>query len=380
MARDDDPAKKLAVDGGVAAAARCCDFCGGLPAVVYCRADSARLCLPCDRHVHAANTVSTRHARAPLCSACRSAPAAAFRRGDGFLCSSCDFDERLRRGSIGSGGDELPLDDRAAVEGYTGCPSIGELAAILGVVSGDSDKPADDGWWSASWEEEASQVLSLDDIIVPTTSCHGLRPLLTPPSPENQSSPDNGELDGEVLRQLGELARSEAAAQATFVAGDQLASWASPEFTSGHGDFGIEAASTTVPSCENETWIMSTDCTDPTNASKTDIACEEAPASSSAEPCLSSLVEISEICPSMSYSGSGIDNGGHDPSTLAIMPTQALPKKGVYDIAYPDRGTVISRYKEKRKNRRFDKQIRYESRKARADGRLRIKGRFAKSN
>jgi hypothetical protein len=28
---------------------------------------------------------------------------------------------------------------------------------------------------------------------------------------------------------------------------------------------------------------------------------------------------------------------------------------------------------------RFDKQIRYESRKARADGRLRIKGRFAKS-
>jgi hypothetical protein len=30
-------------------------------------------------------------------------------------------------------------------------------------------------------------------------------------------------------------------------------------------------------------------------------------------------------------------------------------------------------------HRRFDKQIRYESRKARADGRLRIKGRFAKS-
>jgi len=28
---------------------------------------------------------------------------------------------------------------------------------------------------------------------------------------------------------------------------------------------------------------------------------------------------------------------------------------------------------------RFDKQIRYESRKARADGRMRIKGRFAKS-
>uniref|UniRef100_A0A0E0LPH8 CCT domain-containing protein n=1 Tax=Oryza punctata TaxID=4537 RepID=A0A0E0LPH8_ORYPU len=392
MARDDEQQKASkkavsGVDGGApvaASAARCCDFCGGLPAVVFCRADTARLCLPCDRHVHGANTVSTRHARAPLCAACRAAPAAVRRDAARFLCSNCDFDER-RRISIGcdGGGDgDLPLHDRATVEGYTGCPSIGELAAILGVVGGgDSDKPADDGWWSASWEE-APQVLSMDDIIVPTTSCHGLQPLLTPSSPENRSSPDNEELDGEVLRQLGELAKSEAAA-ATFVAGDQLASWASPEFTSGHGDFCIEAASheaasTTVPSCENETW-MSADCTDPTDASKTEIAREEVPPSSSAEPCLSSFVEISEICPSMSYSGSGINNGSHDPSTLA-MPTQALPKKGVYDIAYPDRGTVISRYKEKRKNRRFDKQIRYESRKARADGRLRIKGRFAKSN
>ncbi|KAF8760558.1 hypothetical protein HU200_010028 [Digitaria exilis] len=54
-----------------------CDFCTGSPPVVYCRADSARLCLPCDRHVHGANTVSTRHARAPLCAACRAAAAAA---------------------------------------------------------------------------------------------------------------------------------------------------------------------------------------------------------------------------------------------------------------------------------------------------------------
>jgi hypothetical protein len=29
---------------------------------------------------------------------------------------------------------------------------------------------------------------------------------------------------------------------------------------------------------------------------------------------------------------------------------------------------------------RFDRQVRYESRKVRADGRLRIKGRFAKAN
>lgn len=47
-------------------------------------------------------------------------------------------------------------------------------------------------------------------------------------------------------------------------------------------------------------------------------------------------------------------------------------------VPAPDRRLVLSRYKEKRKTRRYDKQIRYESRKARAEGRLRIKGRFAK--
>uniref|UniRef100_A0A0D9X2N8 CCT domain-containing protein n=1 Tax=Leersia perrieri TaxID=77586 RepID=A0A0D9X2N8_9ORYZ len=370
MARaDDEHQQHKSGDGGTAAAAQC-DFCGGLPAVVYCRADSARLCLPCDRHVHAANTVSTRHSRSPLCSGCRSAPAAAVAGGGGgFLCSSCcELD-----GVAGDGGMVT------VVEGYSGCPSIGELAAILGVaVAGDKAAAAGggDGWWV---EEHSWVGVSLDDVIVPITTCHRGLALS---SPENGSS-----TDGEVLRQLGELAKSEAAATAfvgiEMAGDDQLLSWASPEFTSGHGgDFVTEATSTTVPSCQHETWVT-TDSTDPTDASKRKITPEEIqPSSSSAEPCLSSFVEISEICPSMSYSSSEINNGihGHDPATPSL-PTQAdLPKKGVYDIAYPDRGTVISRYKEKRKNRRFDKQIRYESRKARADGRLRVKGRFAKSN
>ncbi|KAG8079404.1 hypothetical protein GUJ93_ZPchr0007g5297 [Zizania palustris] len=358
MARDETPGQgrdeaKKAVSGadGAGTAAQC-DFCGGLPAVVYCRADSAGLCLPCDRHVHGANTVSTRHARAPLCAACRAAPAA-FRRAPRFLCSNCDFE--LHRPEDGDGARGGLLHDRGSVEGYTGCPSIGELAAILCAV-GECEKATGDGWWS-TWVEP--QVLSLEDVIVPTTSCHGLQPLLTPSSSENGSPPD-GQLDGEVLRQLGELAKSMAVAvQASDVgaesAGDQLPSWPSPEHTFGHGDFGNEAsheaASTAVPSCE-------------------------VPPSSSAEPRLSSFVEISEMCPS----SNGIINNGGAGSHHAAAPAMAMPKKGVYDIAYPDRGTVISRYKEKRKNRRFDKQIRYESRKARADGRLRIKGRFAKSN
>lgn len=44
-----------------------------------------------------------------------------------------------------------------------------------------------------------------------------------------------------------------------------------------------------------------------------------------------------------------------------------------------NRGNAVLRYKEKRKNRRYDKHIRYESRKLRADSRKRVKGRFVKS-
>jgi hypothetical protein len=256
-----------------------CDFCAGLPAVVYCRADSARLCLPCDRHVHGANTVSTRHARAPLCAACRAAAAAFFRRGGVLLCADCDFEEgfRLRRDG------DPPLHDRGAVEVYVGCPSIADLAAALGVGGGEKAAAvAGDRWWWPAWEEP--QVLRLEDVIVPTTSCHGLQPLLTPSSPKvaiflagtppllftvrkekfflvwsliadvvrkNRSS--GGKLAEEVIRQLGELTKSEAAEA------EQFPSWAPSEYAIGDGDLGAfgngncnEAASmsVSVPSCE----------------------------------------------------------------------------------------------------------------------------------
>ncbi|CAL5071279.1 unnamed protein product [Urochloa decumbens] len=351
----------------------CCDFCAGLPAVVYCRADSARLCLPCDRHVHGANTVSTRHARAPLCAACRAA-AAAFRRGaGGFLCADCDFEE----GRQHRDGDPTPIHDRGAVEGYAGCPSIAELAAVLGVAG--CEKADGDGWWPA-WEEP--QVLRLEDVIVPTTSFHGLQPLLGPSSQKNWSC--GGKLTEEVIRQLRELARAEAAAMAYAEAeaadGEhQFPSWASSEYGIGIGDFGAldteachEAASMSVPSYEQDI-PMSEIC--PSSMGICTSVGDVDNGSSSKQDAAEAPPSFVATCPSMAISSSS--SSKRDGAEAAAQ--QPAKKAGGYDVAYPDRGTVISRYKEKRKNRRFGKQIRYESRKARADGRLRIKGRFAKS-
>ena len=94
-----------------------------------------------------------------------------------------------------------------------------------------------------------------------------------------------------------------------------------------------------------------------------------APAPAPTEPCLSSFVEMSEICPTsvvtLSHGGVGgggtadVDNSGKTDAETAprpqlgtTVPELVMEKKGGYDVAYPDRGTVISRYKQKRKNRR----------------------------
>ncbi|CAN6325225.1 unnamed protein product [Urochloa humidicola] len=379
------PGEAAEAGGGADADAGSCDYCGGAAAAVYCRADAARLCLPCDRHVHGANGVCSRHARAPLCADCRAA-AAVFRRAASaaFLCSNCDFG-RHRDGG-GGGGGEPALHDRCAVQPYSGCPPATELAAILGVPLFDKPAAEDGGWWNI-WEEP--QVLSLEDLIVPTTPCHGFQPLLTPSSPrKNRSISADEKMNDEILKQLGELAESDGGVQAAAAheeaeqAGDQIPSWAPPpQFTTGHGDFGAEnryeVATMPTPGFESGSWNNS-DYPVLNDACKVELAYDQVPVSS-AEACLSSFVPMSEICPSMS-NGSSMEEH-HQTNPGLGTPTQAFPKRTGFDVVpCPDRGSVISRYKEKRKTRRFDRQVRYESRKVRADGRLRIKGRFAKAN
>ncbi|KAL0421615.1 UNVERIFIED_CONTAM: Zinc finger protein CONSTANS-LIKE 15 [Sesamum latifolium] len=58
----------------------------------------------------------------------------------------------------------------------------------------------------------------------------------------------------------------------------------------------------------------------------------------------------------------------------------AAMTKADIELLAKNRGNAMQRYKEKKKTRRYDKHIRYESRKARADTRKRIKGRFVKAN
>lgn len=101
-----------------------CEFCGEGRATVYCRADSARLCLPCDRHVHGANALAERHPRTLLCHACNTRPAALRCPAcHSSLCQACDVEKH-------TAALETAAHKRHGFECFTGCPSAMELATL----------------------------------------------------------------------------------------------------------------------------------------------------------------------------------------------------------------------------------------------------------
>ncbi|OIV89973.1 hypothetical protein TanjilG_10256 [Lupinus angustifolius] len=58
---------------------------------------------------------------------------------------------------------------------------------------------------------------------------------------------------------------------------------------------------------------------------------------------------------------------------------KAAITKADTDLLAQNRGNAMLRYKEKKKTRRYEKHVRYESRKVRAETRKRVKGRFVKA-
>ncbi|KAI3412671.1 uncharacterized protein J3R85_017008, partial [Psidium guajava] len=99
-----------------------CDFCSAARAVVYCKSDSARLCLQCDGCVHSANLLSRRHVRSLLCDKCCSQHAAVRCVDESLsLCQGCDWSGN---GCSGHG------HRRQVLNCYTGCPTSSEFASI----------------------------------------------------------------------------------------------------------------------------------------------------------------------------------------------------------------------------------------------------------
>lgn len=132
-----------------------CDFCNEQVAVLYCRADSAKLCLLCDKHVHSANLLSRKHVRSQICDNCRSEPVTIRCSTDNLvLCQECDWDAH---GSC----SVSAAHDRTPVEGFTGCPSALELVSSWGFDLGDK-KLEEPVMLVQNWECSQDLVMPID--------------------------------------------------------------------------------------------------------------------------------------------------------------------------------------------------------------------------
>ncbi|KAI4329753.1 hypothetical protein MLD38_028101 [Melastoma candidum] len=349
---------------------RTCDYCGDTEAVLYCRADTAKLCLGCDREVHSTNPLFAKHTRSLLCDACDSAPASIFCESERLaLCQSCDWERH----------DVAHC--RRPLEGFSGCPEITELMGFwgfdeLGFKGSGCDEDEDKGGM-VLWETPS--FVSLDDLIANSEeadfkglTCAGGD---VPPLPKNRNA-TCGQHKKEILRQLRLLAKPE---PGVYFGSGPIKSFSSPQYSSfeqtvpAKNEFEFLACddgkgSTPFSHYEAFQWIHSED-----EAAKQDYNCsdflnffhEDVPTT------LDKQQNIDSLCSTESVQDDTNQDRTNSVPVVVRRPVQ-------YEFSSQERESALTRYKEKRKTRRYDKHIRYESRKVRAESRIRIKGRFAK--
>ncbi|KAL3746119.1 hypothetical protein ACJRO7_015124 [Eucalyptus globulus] len=85
-----------------------------------------------------------------------------------------------------------------------------------------------------------------------------------------------------------------------------------------------------------------------------------------------------DLSPSSQSVSTSLDFGVVPDESPVPPETPRSSGQAAHQLSGPDREARVLRYREKRRNRRFEKTIRYASRKAYAEVRPRIKGRFAK--
>ncbi|KAJ8543322.1 hypothetical protein K7X08_005845 [Anisodus acutangulus] len=356
-----------------------CDFCNNNTALIYCRADSAKLCFTCDREVHSTNQLFTKHTRWLLCNLCDSSPASILCSTDScVLCSNCDWESHKQQQSLSSVHDRRPL------EGFTGCPCVNELLSILGfedlgkkeLLYGDYSDGGG-GYGFSDWVVwDTPSVVSLDDLITNNDSVPppNFQAIGVPPLPKNRNAAC-GKHKEEILSQLRELSRlepnsSENQDETVPIIGFHSMQPAQNRQSGFKGSgFMQNSEQHVVPSSEGSGFHWCCDTGEFTDQGF----------SSSLADC---FIETKCLLPDRdsdvgdTSGGANEEKSHHNPPTAETF--QMVPKFSHRELNSQERETAVSRYKEKKKTRRYEKHVRYESRKARAESRTRIKGRFAK--
>ncbi|KAI3520930.1 hypothetical protein L1887_10385 [Cichorium endivia] len=337
--------------------ARVCDTCRSAPCTIYCRPDAAYLCTACDARIHAANKLqSSQHERVWVCEACEQAPAAFICKADAAsLCTTCDAD-------IHSANPLARRHHRVPVMPIPGAlygPQAADPRTVMGLgVESQSGFLSHDGTEDAIDDEDEDEAASWL--------------LFDGPPPKNSQS-QNGK-DNQFLFN-GEGGDDEYLEFMEF-GDDQQQCYKVTEKMYGGGN-----ADSVVPVQKNHHQFQHQEFQN--QKFQLGMQYETSNGGGYGYPALTHSVSMSSlevgVVPDSTRIEGSISHPRPSKGTIdlfsnppvQIQPTQLTPM---------DREARVLRYREKKKTRKFEKTIRYASRKAYAETRPRIKGRFAKRN
>lgn len=324
--------------------ARICDTCRSAPCTVYCRVDSAYLCTGCDTRIHAATGLASRHERVWICEACECAPAAFICKADAAsLCTTCDAD-------IHSANPLAQRHHRIPVIPIPGClygPQVADPGgSILGLGGEADDGFLDQETDEAVGEDEAASWL----LINPVKKNH------------NQMSTNGLLFGGEAVDEYLDFVEYNSCQ-------DNQQQYGVPQKSYG-GDsvVPVQCGEAKIHQFRHQQKFQ------------LEMDYEASNAGYGYPDSLGHSVSVSSldvgVVPQSTMSDVSISHPIPSKGTIGLfsnppiqLPTQLTPM---------DREARVLRYREKKKTRKFEKTIRYASRKAYAETRPRIKGRFAK--
>ncbi|KAK8695013.1 hypothetical protein V6N13_072555 [Hibiscus sabdariffa] len=319
-----------------------CDSCQAAACTLYCHTDSAYLCNDCDRRIHGGNPMALSHHRVWICAACETAPAAVTCSADAAsLCIDCD----IQIHSVN------PLARR-----HTRVP----IPPLPGLTCSSSSVHHDQQ--PSTMFETPTTEPNLEINEDETDSWL----LLEPENTDNQtmSGFTYGEQPDEYIDVVDTC--TESYGQEWYMDRQQLVSVNYPEDSGNDSVVPVQTLKTNDPPFQEEVPLQeqqfqSSHINSDHRGSKA--AFTNLPSSSLSVP--------------MPLFIAGIQNPyTRFPATTEIFPNPLLLLP--LQSTSMNREEKVLRYREKRKARKFEKKIRYASRKAYAETRPRIKGRFAR--
>jgi hypothetical protein len=373
-----------------------CVVCCAAGAVVYCQNDQAFLCSACDSKIHTSNPLAARHVRIKVCELCSKDVAAVYCKNDAaYLCSSCDTATHVGN-PLASRHEIIP-----AVEAAAQCHSMSQQPCFSHQPSGSMQHggampPPPAAAAARALEQARSESMAVasrpgDD------ACSVLCGVSESSPAAETAGARNGHYQPGVVPPAIELPKTGILAKdalAKSIWGKEFEAFELDNSWLDRLDMGFdfddilsdEPSPTQAPS--PDALVPSLKGSDGSGEVPMLPNTQPLVADALALPTHDHFVGLSSSKPWM-----------QDVPTLVPTPSSAtvpvsLPSPPSSEGTAPSimtgagafdgngdnltRAERVQRYREKRKNRKFEKTIRYASRKAYAEVRPRIKGRFAK--